>query len=294
MIRNVDDVQRIFLKYGPIPRFCIELAGNEDLEAFHKRRMDQAVESLGSPDSQWLPPVNPTEGISHRLFGVQTNERHSIGHPFVLTPYISGLIIQRAQAIDIGKAQAIFNPILGLSVTRTTAAPTFEMLVLRRLRCGAAIHIYSKDRLGRSAVLQMDNAPSGIGPLDYSFGTPEQLEELIEDHEGQLLVPLKSSFPPIDALLRCGETILLIQIALSKSHPVNFAGLDKVFKGIPAHYHPTAANKGKFVVITPSEDSSRSFTSANPVTTTKDIGEWEARLEKYVGAVSKGWLLEQG
>jgi hypothetical protein len=104
MIRNIDDVQRIFLKYGPIPRFCIELAGDEDGEADHELLINEALKSLSPQATRWLPLVHSVEGISHRLFGIQPNERHSVGYPFPLTPYITGLIIERALAVDMGKA----------------------------------------------------------------------------------------------------------------------------------------------------------------------------------------------
>jgi hypothetical protein len=297
MIHNIDDLQRVFLKYGPIPRFCIQLAGDEEREPRHKRRIDAAIVALGTQTTRWLPDLENVEEISHHLIGIQPSERYDAGYPFPLTPYIAGLIIQKALSIDIGKAREIFDATLGLSVARTTAGHIFEALLLSRLRHGATIQINSMDGFGPSALLKVDKAPSGIDPLHHSF-TPEQMEELIEKNKGQLIVPLNSNFPSINALLRRDKPIWLIQITLSKSRSVDVADLDEVIKGIPACYRPTAANKPKLVFITLSDSPNHYLDSANMVTASKDIGaeggeKWDARLEKYVAVVPKGWLFER-
>jgi hypothetical protein len=301
VIRDIADLPRVFLKYGPIPRFCIELAGDQFRETRHERGVDSALRALGTHTTPWLPDmdIEAVDGISHRLFGIQTSKLHLEEYPFPLTPYISGLIIQKAQAIDIRKAEEIFDTILGLPVTRTTAAYTFERLVLWRLRSGAVINIDpmkgSDSQL--SALLTVDKASSWEDPLHYSFGPPEQMKKFIENNEGQLVVPLKSSYSSIDALLRRGKTIWLIRIALSESHPIKVAGLDEVLKGVSVDCIPTDVNKAKLVVITLSEGRNHTFRSANLVTVKKDedkeIEKWEARLEKYVAAVPKDWLFER-
>jgi hypothetical protein len=304
VIRDIADLPRVFLKYGPIPRFCIGLAGNKSREISHERKIDAALRALGTQTTPWLPDmdIGTVDGVSHRLFGIQTSKLHVEEYPFPLTPYISGLIIQKAQAIDIRKAKDIFDAVLGLPVTRTSAGYTFERLVLWRLRCGASINIdpMKGSNSQPSALLTVDKVPSRKDPLHYYFGPPEQMKKLIEDHEGQLVVPLKSNYASIDALLRRGKTIWLIQITLSESHPIKVAGLDEVLKGIPDDCLPSDTNKAKLVVITLSEGQDRSFGSANLVTAKKDrdkgdkdIKKWEARLEKYVAAVPKAWLFER-
>lgn len=115
----------------------------------------------------------------------------------------------------------------------------------------------------------VDKAPSGMDPLRYSFRTPERMEKLVEENEGQLMVYLKPNFLSIDALVRCSTAIWLIQVTLSQSHSIKVTGLDEVFKGTP-----TDANKAKSVAITLSEDS---FDLANPVTTSKGTGDNEKK-----------------
>jgi hypothetical protein len=297
MIQNINDLQRIFLKYGPIPRFCIELAGDSDYEIRHERKIEAGLVALGTKTTRWLPNLENIQGIGYHLIGIQPSQRYDTGYPFPLTPYISGLIIRRAQAIDIGKAREIFDATLGLSVARTTAGHIFEALVLWRLRHGATIEIKPMDGFGPSALLKVDKTPSGIDPLHHYFAL-EQMKEFIEKNEGQLVVPLNSNFPSIDALLRRDKTIWLTQITLSKSHSVEVADLDEVLKDIPACYRPTAANKAKLVVITLSDGPNHYLDSANTVTTAKDIGakggeKWDARLDNYVAAIPKDWLFER-
>lgn len=230
LLQTISEISRIFLKYGPIPRLCLGLAGNERRISQHEAAIRRALLRLDDQVARWLQAADTVEGISHTIFGVQPIANLDDAELFPLTPYISDMIIQKALAIDIRKAKEIFDAVLSLSVTRTAAGHAFEKLLFWRLRMGGTIKIklMGGSDPGTLTTLTVEETPSGIDPLSRVFRTPQEMQALLENNEGQLILPMKSNFPSIDALLRCGETIWIIQVTLAQSHTIKVSGLNEV------------------------------------------------------------------
>jgi hypothetical protein len=295
MIRDIGDIAPVFLKYGPVPRFCIALAGNDDAKAAHDEEILRALEDLDAT-ADWLPKLHKVDGINYHLFGVHPIENLHSGRPFPLSSYITQLLVQRAEAVGLAKAKAMFDAFLIVSSIRDSASRTFECLVHARLRRGAIIRIkqisgnpypYLQKRL------EVNETSPGADPMTLPFLKPDKMAELLRANNGQLLTLFQSL--SIDSVMRRDTTLWLIQVTLAKSHTIDVASLERVLEGIPASYKPSKKNKAILVVITlkdgdPYESVDLVFSK---VADEKLRDGWEAKLERYVAEVSQRWLFEQ-
>jgi hypothetical protein len=141
-----------------------------------------------------------------------------------LTPYIIWLIIQRAEAVSLVKVREILEAMFSARSTRDSACLVFRLLVHARLRRrlgpgGTNPIITGSSHLRPPVELKVDPISPHVEPLHHSFLTPDKMQELIEQQDGQLLTPFQFNSPSIDAVMRRGETIFFIQIT-HKNHLV--------------------------------------------------------------------------
>jgi hypothetical protein len=203
------DIASVFLKYGPVPRVCIALAGNKGRKEVYDSAVARALERLDAT-SDWLPNLSEVDGIgiSNHLFGVRPLEEPYSGEPFPLSPHIARLLVQRAEAVSLAKAKEVFDR-LNVPITRGAAGQIFESLVHARLRRGTSVaikqtsgKIYSRPQ----EQLKVNKTPD---PIMLSCSKSEKMSELIEKNNGQLLTPIQPNFPSI--MLR-GATMWLVQV----------------------------------------------------------------------------------
>jgi hypothetical protein len=226
-------------------------------------------------------------------FGAWPSEDHLLANAFPLSPYISGLIVQRALEVDFSKVKEVFDAILDMPVPGACATHVFRMLVLERLRNGVMITIKpAKGPDHQSWVsLTVKRAPPGIG----SPCTPEDVKEFLEKNEGQLVTLLGSTVHSVDALVNHDNSICMIQVTLDQSHPMQVSGLDTLLESIPIRYHPTEADKAKLFVITLSGNCAIE-NPAHLAPSDASLGRqdwWERRLQKHVAVVPRNWLYER-
>jgi hypothetical protein len=296
-IDNLEDVPRIFSRYGPNARLCVQLSGDGAMEKTWLIGVRDALSALTAITGELLPAVS-TVAASHHLFGIQPSADHSDARSYPLTRYISSLIADKAEAFGLARAKEMFGLLFGHSITRTAAGRLFESLVHARLRRGAALGISQLTDGSQSPLqersLEVDPTPAGIQPVLHSFLMPDRLNDLLTENEGQLFTPFQPNYPSIDSILRHSKRIWLLQVTLAKSHAILVSGLDRVLEGIPPKYHPTTMWKAILVVIT--LDEGERYQSANLVASTvageKRRDWWEDRLEKYFVAVPRDWLFQ--
>jgi hypothetical protein len=295
-IDDLEDIPRIFSKYGPNTRLCVLLAGDNERETAWLDGIQRALLALGTVTWALVPAMDTTT-MSHHLFGIQPSPNRIVARPYPLTRFITSLIADRAETLGLERTKRMFETLYGNSITRTAAGRLFENLVHARLRRGATLSISQLDGsksplLNRS--LEVDPTPPRIQPVLHSFLTTDQLGDLLIENEGQLFTPFQPNYPSIDSILRHNDRIWLLQVTLAKSHAILVSGLERVWQSIPAEYLPTTVRKAILVVITLTEDED--YKSAKLVAKTEEekkrLDWWEDRLEKYFVAVPKDWLFQ--
>src|ERR1700761_2443901 len=86
---EISNLTRLFLKYGPNTRLCMELWSDSTAEAGHELKISRALANLPQTSS-WLP--NPDDWCSSRvLFSIlpETKTSNTIAFPYPTSPYIA-------------------------------------------------------------------------------------------------------------------------------------------------------------------------------------------------------------
>lgn len=286
-ITDLNDLPRIFSLYGPVARVCIDLAGDQMREEDWLNRITPTVDRLQAGNRAWLPPASEVEA-SYSVFGIQKSPTRNVPNPVPLSRFISSLIIQQAQAVDILKAKGMLDTLLSSTITRQAGGMFFERFVHARLRHGTRLPVVGRQR---RTTMVIDPTQSSSHPQFQTFRTLQGLWEEIKTSEGQVLQlnPCQPSYPFINSVMRRGKTIWLFQVALSKPYGIGVTDLNDLLGDIPLEYRPMPNRKVKLVIITLNETAPQEPYSLD--TTRK--AWWEESLETYVAAIDRNWLCMQ-
>ncbi|KAH8985960.1 hypothetical protein EDB86DRAFT_3246244 [Lactarius hatsudake] len=215
---NVSDLQRIYRKWGPSARTCLQLLQDGE-ERLHEHMVTKTV---GDFVTDPLPITKYNESkVSHLLFSIRLENQSRIG--------------RKAQVPEMISMHPDF---------KVPAGKMFEVFVLSWLYARQNVEPLSCFATGQ-AVLEI--LVCGKKQTTF-FGSKATL---IEGNQPPFcLLPTAQNFATADAIVITNEFIITIQVTVSDKHDAKKRGFNKIKELIPT---PLKRDKWQHVFITDSD-----------------------------------------
>jgi hypothetical protein len=261
-VQHCERLRKAHSIFHGIPRLCFRSLTPPGLQ-LHAETIDEAVDDIES----FATFVQATKGglpfdskASHRLIRVEptTGSNWRKAHRELMSNYVAERVSEHVLMITQAQLSEKLAKYLANPDTHVVAGVLFEHAAHFSIRKGLK--------------LTMTALPSGPGLLEIDItGTRQAAANLknryysldIREKSGShdvhpdfldlYMTPISKNEPSIDALFISStqKATFLFQMTVSRSHPVKFRGLDKVFNNLPAN----ARKKIYIVFVIPAKGS---------------------------------------
>ncbi|KAH8995601.1 hypothetical protein EDB92DRAFT_2084426 [Lactarius akahatsu] len=242
---DVSDLQRIYRKWGPSARTCLQLLQDGE-ERLHERMV---TKTAGDFVTDPLPITKYNESkVSHLLFSIRPENQSRIGRkaqvPEMATDHIKAIISYAAADAEARDQINFFEKISTHPDFKVPAGKMFEGFVLSWLYARQNVEPLSCFATGQ-AVLEI---PACGKKQTTFFGSKATLTE--GNQPPFCLLPTAQNFATADAIVITDEFVITIQVTVSDKHDAKKRGFDKIKELIPT---PLKRDKWRHVFITDSD-----------------------------------------
>jgi hypothetical protein len=308
---KLEELFSLFNKYGPVARllFVTLFPANPPEENYvrdnvstYERVLDTKIQNMlkGNPLKYSSTQLGNSDSHTIIMMHPLKNEKYNfISKDAVITiatPYIGHKIgLSSTKATKKG-AQALYQFLLGQDDTKTAAAWVFEARMHPVFELGGPFLL---ETIGASSGFRINIKPgsktfskvSDLGTiLRQQKGSPKFKEELL----GVYFKPERSGLTSVDSFVVITDfdaqapRLVLFQLTIGGSHPVNASGLMSIWKELPAELNQTDP---AIVIVIPEEQ--KLLFAKQPVIPTENedpCGRWP----QYVLGINdaKLWGLE--
>jgi hypothetical protein len=210
-----DKVMKLYLKWGGVPRYVLELANDEA----EQKKLEDAISTCTYDIMKYIGEGDTQEDISHKLVHIITNE-DGTEYPLYsqktvkfASHYIGEMVTSKLETSLRYKLFDEMNVTLKFGKSNQIIGRLFEVVAHNLLRKGGVFNVRSLDT-------DMDKSHK-IDPQDKSF----MFFNVNEIENGKYYQPYEENFPSIDAILAPKS---LFQMSTTLNHNTNISGLEKL------------------------------------------------------------------
>ncbi|KAI9441166.1 hypothetical protein BJY52DRAFT_502957 [Lactarius psammicola] len=250
---DVGNIQRLYERWGPSVRTCVELSGGG--EDSHEHRVKNAANSFVKN-----PPITPKfdeTKVSHILFSIRPKKEDREGRmtqiPEIATDHIKTIISYAAADAKAQERIDFYQTISTQPGFMAAAGEMFQGFVLSWLYARSGV---PPIRCIATGMLDLQIPACGVDQTTF-FGSKGGLTKVNGDRKDPLcLLPTSKNFPFADAVVITNEYIITIQVTVSYRHTANESGFTYIKDLLPSFLK---RDKWRHVFITDNDDKAVSL-----------------------------------
>ncbi|EFJ47685.1 hypothetical protein VOLCADRAFT_91690 [Volvox carteri f. nagariensis] len=225
---DVDEVLRLYARWGGIPRFVLECANNSSMQ----EQFDEAI-AVASPELIYraVGNIEAAPAVSHKLLHIQVDEEcNKVGLVFgseEIRLRLRQLLMHSAWLGELLLWSA------GKSELASLRGQLFECAAQEALSKGGMFRVRSLSNPGQRL------SPLKVPRMELKLVQDSDLKEmnLQNSKSGLLMVPVAKNFPAVDSFLflpasgRRPRQLLFIQVTVAAhAHPINASALNSAIQ----------------------------------------------------------------
>jgi hypothetical protein len=212
-----DKVMNLYLKWGGVPRYVLELANNEA----QQNKLEDAISTCTYDIIKYIGEGDTQEDISHKLVHIVTNlPEDGTEYPLYsqktmkfASHYVGEMVTSKLETSLRYRLIDEMNVALKFGKSNQIIGRLFEVVAHKLLRDGGVFKVRSLDT-------NMDKSYK-INPQDKTF----MFFDASEIENGKYYQPYEEHFPSIDAIF---APTTLFQMTTTLNHNTSISGLEKL------------------------------------------------------------------